>query len=76
MSRKLSTSLADDDVVFIDRYAKKHDIPSRSAVIQRALALLRARELGGHYAAAWSEWTDDDAVWDQAVGDGLGAPPK
>lgn len=71
MGTKLSASLADDDVDFIDRYAKVHDIPSRSAVIQRALALLRASELGQDYAAAWSEWDDDG--WDVTLADGLEA---
>lgn len=71
MGTKLSASLADEDVEFIDRYARVHGIGSRSGVIQRALALLRARELGQDYAAAWAEW--HGTGWDQAVGDGLEA---
>lgn len=71
MGTKLSASLADDDVEFIDRYAQAHGVPSRSAVIQRALSLLRASELRGDYAAAWAEWEDD--VWDRATADGLEA---
>lgn len=69
MGTKLSASLAEQDVEFIDRYAQAHGVRSRSAVIQRALALLRASELGRDYAAAWAEW--DDAGWDMAVADGL-----
>jgi hypothetical protein len=43
-------------------------------VLQEALALLRARQLGADYAAAWDEWADgDNAVWDDATADGLDA---
>jgi metal-responsive CopG/Arc/MetJ family transcriptional regulator len=34
---KLSVSIPDDDVEFIDQYADKHGLESRSAVVQRAL---------------------------------------
>lgn len=73
---KMSVSLPDDDVQFIDHYAKEHDVESRSGVVQRALALLRATEMGSDYAAAWEEWEEasEDVAWDSAVGDGLRAP--
>ena len=67
---KLSVSLADGDVAFLDEYARAHGIASRSGVLQEALALLRARQLGAAYAAAWDEWTADE---DEAVADGLDA---
>jgi hypothetical protein len=71
---KLSVSLADEDVAFIDRYAGEHGVGSRSAVLQRALALLRVNELGAGYAAAWDDWAADDAPdWDVALADGLEA---
>lgn len=62
-----------DDVEFIDQYATEHEVGSRSAVMQKAIALLRAVELGDDYAAAWDEWTktDDADLWDAAVNDGL-----
>ena len=71
---KISVSLPDEDIDFLDEYAKSLGIRSRSAVIQRALRLLRAAELGPAYAEAWAEWeTSGDAeAWDSAVGDGLG----
>ena len=70
---KLSVRIPDDDVDFIDRYAAAHDVDSRSAVAQRAVAALRAAELGDDYAAAWAEWDGSEAaVWDTAVDDGLG----
>ncbi|HKN91459.1 MAG TPA: ribbon-helix-helix domain-containing protein [Acidimicrobiia bacterium] len=69
---KLSVSIPDEDVEFIDRYADEHGVESRSAVVQRALSLLRANELGEDYATAWSEWSGSDAeLWETTVGDGL-----
>lgn len=69
---KLSVSLADDDVDFVDSYATEHGLPSRSGVLQRAVALLRASELGDDYAAAWDEWEKADSdLWDSTVADGL-----
>jgi Arc/MetJ-type ribon-helix-helix transcriptional regulator len=70
---KLSVSLDTDDVEFIDQYATEHAVGSRSAVMQKAVALLRAVELGDDYAAAWAEWSqaDDADLWDAAVNDGL-----
>ncbi|HEY7042243.1 MAG TPA: ribbon-helix-helix domain-containing protein [Nocardioidaceae bacterium] len=69
---KLSLSMSEDDVEFIDQYASEHGVHSRSAVVQRAVSLLRAGELGDDYAAAWTEWDRTDAeLWDEAVGDGV-----
>jgi Arc/MetJ-type ribon-helix-helix transcriptional regulator len=71
---KISVSLPDEDIDFLDEYAKNLGIRSRSAVIQRALRLLRAAELGPAYAEAWAEWESggDSDVWDSTAGDGLG----
>ncbi len=69
---KLSVSLSTKDVDFIDRYATEHGVDSRSGVMQRAVMLLRASELGDDYAAAWDEWASaDGAAWASTVGDGL-----
>jgi Arc/MetJ-type ribon-helix-helix transcriptional regulator len=70
---KLSVSLPDDDVQFLDQYASDHHVESRSAVVHKAVALLRAADLGAAYESAWSEWasTDDAAVWDGVTRDGL-----
>ena len=70
---KLSVSLPEEDVEFLDEYAKSLGIPSRSAVVQRAIRLLRASGLGPAYAAAWQEWEADGQAqaWDSVVGDGL-----
>jgi Arc/MetJ-type ribon-helix-helix transcriptional regulator len=72
MAMKLTVSLPDTDVEFIDRYAKEHAVDSRSRVVQRALSLLRTTELGGEYAAASDEWgSSDESLWDVTVADGL-----
>jgi Arc/MetJ-type ribon-helix-helix transcriptional regulator len=70
---KISVSLPDEDIEFLDQYAQSLGVRSRSAVIQRAVRLLRATELGPAYAEAWQEWqTSGDAeTWDSAVADGI-----
>jgi len=68
---KLSVSLSSGDVEFIDQYAAEHGVGSRSGVVQRAVLLLRASELGDDYAAAWDEWETEGDVWDSTVSDGL-----
>ncbi len=72
MGVKLSVSLPDDDVAFLDSFAKQHHIGSRSKAVQQAIRLLRASQLAPDYAAAFSEW--DDNEWDVAIGDGLTKP--
>lgn len=52
---KLSVSLPDEDVAFIDEYAAKTGVPSRSSVIHQGLALLRAATLERAYDQAWQE---------------------
>lgn len=69
---KLSVSLPNDDVAFLDDYASSHGMPSRSAVVQRAVDLLRAAQLGPAYADAWATWDAEEAdLWDATVADGL-----
>jgi len=70
---KLSVSLPDEDVKFLDEYAKHQGFDSRSAVLQKAVRLLKVAELGAAYEAAWNEWYEsgDEELWDQTTGDGL-----
>lgn len=70
---KLSVSIPDDDVAFLDEFARRSGLDSRSAVVQRAIAMLQAAELADDYAQAFAEWADanDGAAWDLAAGDGL-----
>lgn len=70
---KLSVSLPDGDIAFLDAYARAHGVASRSGVLHEALALLRASELSADYVAAWDEWAadEDNAIWDTTSADGL-----
>ena len=71
---KLSVSLPDEDVEFLDRYARSQGYESRSAVVHKAVRLLQAAELGSAYTEAWDDWSDSGAAdgWETTVGDGLG----
>ena len=68
---KVSVSVPDEDIEFLDDYAKTHRVASRSAALQRAIRLLRASELTDSYDAAFREWSDDpgNAAWDTAITD-------
>ena len=69
---KVSVSLPDEDVEFLDSYARTHHIASRSATLHQAIRLLRASELTHDYAEAFNEWADDESqAWDATVADGL-----
>lgn len=70
---KVSVSLPDDDVRYLDEYASEQGLGSRSAALHRAVRLLRAQELGASYEAAWTEWqaAGDAEAWDAAAGDGV-----
>jgi Arc/MetJ-type ribon-helix-helix transcriptional regulator len=71
---KVSVSLPEGDVQFLDEYSRKSGLESRSAVLQKAVRLLRTAELGQAYAAAWDEWFEsgEEDAWDGASGDGIG----
>jgi len=70
---KISVSLPEEDVEFLDRQARSLGAGSRSAVVQRAIRLMRAVELGPAYAQAWEEWTTEGeaTAWETVVGDGI-----
>lgn len=70
---KLSVSLPDADVEYLDEYARAQRLESRSAALHKAVRLLRASELGSAYEDAWTEWADSDdgQLWDAVVDDGL-----
>ena len=70
---KLSVSLPDEDVAFLDAYASESGVSSRSAALHRAVRLLKASRLGAAYEGAWGEWGDagDADVWESTVADGL-----
>ena len=70
---KLSISLPDDDVEFLDEYTVDHGMPSRSAAVHKAVRLLRASGLGAAYEDAWTEWaaSDEHDLWEPTAGDGV-----
>ncbi|PPK66768.1 antitoxin [Actinokineospora auranticolor] len=70
---KLSVSLPEEDVRFIDEYlgrAAEHG--NRSAVIQLAIGLLRESSLRDEYLAAFDEWDagEDALLWEPTAADG------
>lgn len=70
---KVSVSLPNEDVAFLDAYAGEHELPSRSAVVQTAIRALRLGDLHDAYGDAWAEWraSGEAGAWDSVVGDGL-----
>ena len=70
---KVSISLPDDDLEFLDEYTQETGLASRSAAVQKAVRLLRSAELSAAYAAAYEEWasSDDAALWETTIADGL-----
>src|ERR1700740_1304426 len=70
---KVSVSLPGEDVAFLDEYASAHEYPSRSAVVQQAIKVLRLRELPEAYGDSWTEWdaSGEGDRWDSVIGDGL-----
>ena len=70
---KVSVSLPPEAVAYLDAYAQEHDMQSRSAVVHKAVTLLRSSQLEAAYEDAWQSWdsSQDDAVWASAAADGL-----
>jgi Arc/MetJ-type ribon-helix-helix transcriptional regulator len=68
---KVSVSIPNADVEFLDSYAHEHGIESRSAAIQRAIQVLRASELGDAYELAWEEWeqSGEAELWEPTTAD-------
>lgn len=75
---KVSISLPEEDLAFLDEYATRHGVTSRSSVIHEAITMLRSAGLEDAYAAAWHEWddTDDAALWETTSADGLTDAPR
>lgn len=69
---KVSVSIPDDDVRFLDEYAREQGLDSRSAAVHRAVRLLRTAELAEAYQAAWEEWDSGSAAeWELTAADGV-----
>lgn len=70
---KVSVSLPNVDVEFLDSYAHRHGVTSRSGALQQAIRLLRASELGDEYEEAWAEWevSGEAEIWESTAADSL-----
>jgi len=70
---KISISLSDGDVQFLDQYAEQHGCISRSAVVHTAVRMLRSTELGYAYADAWAQWENSGEadIWGRTTSDDL-----
>jgi Arc/MetJ-type ribon-helix-helix transcriptional regulator len=70
---KVSVSLPEEDVAFLDEYVASQGMDSRSAAVHKAVRLLRASELGPAYEDAWADWagSEDSILWDATSEDGL-----
>ena len=66
-------SLSKEDVALLDAYARASGLPSRSAVVQRAIRSLRLSGLEQDYAAAWEEWdtVGGRSDWEGTAADGV-----
>ena len=69
---KITIDLPEEDIGFLDDYAKRHGVEGRSDAARRAVELLRLSELGPAYERAWDDWYEsgESAVWSGADKDG------
>ncbi len=75
LSQKISVSLDASTLNFIDRYAADHAAKGRSAVVAKALHLLKLSEQESNLAQAYAQSASDDkqiaAEFDATLADGL-----
>jgi Arc/MetJ-type ribon-helix-helix transcriptional regulator len=71
---KVSVSLPDEDVEFLDAYAQAEGLKSRSAVLHKAVRLLRGTKLDAAYEEAFQDWeeTGEGSDWEVTANDGIG----
>jgi antitoxin ParD1/3/4 len=69
--QKLSVSLPNNLIQFVEEYQKRHGCESRSQVLHAALTLLKQRELERAYEDAYAEMVEEAAIWDAVSADGL-----
>ncbi|QAY73626.1 ribbon-helix-helix protein, CopG family [Agromyces protaetiae] len=70
---KVSVSLDEADVAFLDADVERGVYESRSAAVAASIRLLRERELTQSYLEEFQEWGESGEAdaWDAASGDGL-----
>ncbi|MGO4593182.1 ribbon-helix-helix domain-containing protein [Leifsonia sp. 2TAF2] len=75
MTTKLSVSLSDEDVAYLDEIASAERNGNRSAVIHDMVRLFREIRYEDAYRQAFEEWegSEDQKLWNTTVADGLGS---
>lgn len=70
---KLSVSLPNESVEFLDAQTSAGVYPSRSAALHAAVVVLRQTAMRDSYAEAWDEWEEsgEDEIWQTVLADGL-----
>lgn len=70
---KVSVSIPDDDLAYVQTQVASGRYPTRSAVMHAAIRSLRTRDLEAQYAEAARDWREsgEEAVWDVTNADGL-----
>ena len=69
---RLTITMTEGEASFLDEFAARAGLDSRSAVVRQAIALLRANQLTRDYAKAFDEWADSDDTdaWEATTSDG------
>lgn len=72
MTAKLSISLPEQDVSYLDTLIDEHTT-SRSAAVHQIIRRMRELDAEYGYAQAMVEWEEsgEAELWDQTAGDGL-----
>ncbi len=70
---RVSVSLPEDDVAFLDECVRSRGLASRSAAVQKAVRMMRSAVMVDAYAEAIVEWSesDDAGLWDVVTDDGM-----
>ena len=73
-TQKISVSVSDEDVRFVEGELRAGRFPSRSAAVAAGLRLLRESALVDSYAEAFAQWhaSGEAEAWETVAGDGLG----
>jgi Arc/MetJ-type ribon-helix-helix transcriptional regulator len=70
---KVSVSIPDDDLAFLESQIAEGRFPNRSAAIHGAIRSLRTRHLESQYAEAAKDWREsgEEGAWEVTLADGV-----
>jgi len=70
---KISLSIPEEDVNYLDEKAVENHFRSRSAVVVSAIRAMRQQDLTASYVEAFDEWaaSGEDSLWEVTLNDGL-----